>query len=94
MPAAFAEEDPDATEWWVRVTTENAPVKFHLLPDDSEQPRDWLGLLRDTGFIIGYQVVGAAILYRRPGERLELVPSEQGDQLREMVGERFKPSLG
>jgi predicted lysophospholipase L1 biosynthesis ABC-type transport system permease subunit len=63
---ALAVEDGDATEWWARVTTENAPAKFHLLPDDSEQPRDWLGLLRDTGFIIGYQVVGAAILYVVP----------------------------
>jgi len=63
---AVAEEDPDAIEWQLRVTTETAPAKFHLLPDNSEQPRDWLGLLRDTGFIIGYQVIGAAILYVVP----------------------------
>ena len=63
---ALAEENGRASEWWARVTAEDSPEKFHLLPDDSEQPRDWIGLARDTGFIIGYQVIGAAILYAIP----------------------------
>jgi hypothetical protein len=65
-PAALAEEDADASEWWVRVTAADAPEKFHLLPDDSEQPRDWVGLARDTAFVVGYQVIGNALLYVLP----------------------------
>src|SRR5580765_3917630 len=66
MPAR-AENDSGSSEWWVQAVAEDAPEKkFHLLPDDSQQPRDWLGLARDTAFLLSYQVVGAAILYVVP----------------------------
>ena len=58
---------PDSSAWWVQAAAEDAPEKkFHLLPDDSEKPRDWIGLTRDTALLIGYQVVGAGVLYALP----------------------------
>jgi hypothetical protein len=58
---------PDSSAWWVEAAAENSPEKkFHLLPDDSEIPRDWVGLTRDTALLVGYQIVGAAILYVVP----------------------------
>ncbi|HXU89996.1 MAG TPA: DUF3943 domain-containing protein [Methylomirabilota bacterium] len=62
----------DANAWWVWAATEDAPdKKFHLLPDNSEEPRsvdprDWLGLARDTAFLFTYQAVGAAVLFALP----------------------------
>src|SRR5690349_10760990 len=59
--------DPDAHAWWVQAAAEQAPEKkFHLLPDDSETPRDWLGLARDTGFIVAYQLAAVGILSALP----------------------------
>jgi len=66
---ARAENDSDSHAWWMQATAEDAPTpKFHLLPDsaNTDQPRDWIGLTRDTGFIIGYQAVGAALLVAVP----------------------------
>ena len=60
---------PDVSPWWVQAAAEDTPEKkFHLLPflEDSEKPRDWVGLTRDTALLIGYQVVGAAVLYALP----------------------------
>src|SRR5262249_6132169 len=58
---------PDSSAWWAEATAENvSEKKFHLLPDDSEIPRDWVGLTRDTALLLGYQIVGAAILYAVP----------------------------
>ena len=58
---------PEANGWWVQAAAEEAPEKkFHLLPDNSELPRDWLGLARDTAFLFSYQVVGISILYALP----------------------------
>src|SRR5262245_66338999 len=42
---------PDVSPWWVQAAAEDTPEKkFHLLPflEDSEKPRDWVGLTRDT----------------------------------------------
>ncbi|MGH7341794.1 MAG: DUF3943 domain-containing protein [Candidatus Rokuibacteriota bacterium] len=65
-PALAAEAFVDSSAWWVQATAENAPEKFHLLPDDSETPRDWIGLARDTGFLLTYQIIGIGILYVLP----------------------------
>jgi len=68
----FAQGLSDSSEfegnaWWMQAAAEEAPEKkFHLLPDNSEIPRDWLGLTRDTAFLVTYQAVGAAILYALP----------------------------
>lgn len=50
----------------MQATAEDAPTKFHLLPDNSEEPRDWGGLARDTAFLLSYQIVGVAIIYSLP----------------------------
>ena len=63
---ASAENAADPSAWWVQVTAENAPEKFHLLPDDSLKPRDWVGLARDTALLVTYQFVGVAIIYVLP----------------------------
>jgi len=69
---AFAQDfsdssEPDANAWWVQhATEESAEKKFHLLPDNSEMPRDWLGLARDTGFLFAYQVAVVGILSALP----------------------------
>jgi len=58
---------PDSRAWWVQAAAEDAPEKkFHLLPDNSEEPRDWVGLARDTALVVGYQIVGVGILYVLP----------------------------
>ena len=58
---------PDSGAWWVQAAAEDAPEKkFHLLPDNSEEPRDWVGLARDTALVVGYQIVGVGILYVLP----------------------------
>jgi uncharacterized protein DUF3943 len=58
---------PDSRAWWVQAAAEDAPEKkFHLLPDNSEEPRDWVGLARDTALVVGYQIVGVGILYALP----------------------------
>jgi Domain of unknown function (DUF3943) len=62
---ASAEETPDSSAWWTQVAAD-APEKFHLLPDNTLEPRDWVGLARDTAFLLGYQIVGAGILYLVP----------------------------
>jgi len=68
----FAQRLSDSSElegsaWWMQAAAEEAPEKkFHLLLDNSEIPRDWLGLTRDTAFLVTYQAVGAAILYALP----------------------------
>ena len=56
----------DANAWWVQAATETAPEKFHLLPDNSDEPRDWSGLARDTAFLFTYQLMGAAVIYAFP----------------------------
>ena len=67
MPALAAEGFADSSAWWMQATAENAPEKFHLLPDNSgEAPRDWGGLARDTAFLLTYQVIGVAIIYALP----------------------------
>jgi hypothetical protein len=63
---ARAEEAADPTPWWVQATAEDAPEKFHLLPDNSVEPRDWVGLARDTGLLLTYQLIGVGILYVLP----------------------------
>jgi len=51
----------------VQAAAEEAPEKkLHLLPDGTEEPRDWLGLARDTGFLIGYQGVALGVLALLP----------------------------
>jgi Domain of unknown function (DUF3943) len=65
-PVLAEEGFADSSAWWVQATAENAPEKFHLLPDNNEEPRDWLGLARDTAFLLTYQVVGVAIIYALP----------------------------
>src|SRR5262249_48594962 len=58
---------PETHAWWVQAAPEEAPEKqFHLFPDSSEVPRDWLGLTRDTAFLVGYQLVSAGIIYLLP----------------------------
>jgi hypothetical protein len=44
------------------------PDEYVIGGDDEPAPsvRDWVGLGRDTGFLIGYQILGAAILYALP----------------------------
>lgn len=52
---------------WAQATGEDAPeTQFHLLPDNTLGPRDWVGLSRDTAFLLGYQIVGAGIIYTFP----------------------------
>lgn len=70
---AFAQDSdpipPDNSPWWIQAGAEQAPEKkFHLIPplEDSENPRDWVGLTRDTALLIGYQAFGAAVLYVLP----------------------------
>lgn len=63
---AIAEEAADPSTWWVQATADDAREKFHLLPDNSSEPRDWVGLGRDTAFLLSYQIVGAGILYVLP----------------------------
>ena len=70
---AFAQDfsdfrEPEPNGWWVQAAAEDAPEKkFHLLPDNSgEMPRDWLGLARDTGFLLTYQLIGVGLLYVLP----------------------------
>ena len=62
----MADDAADPSAWWVQATAENAPEKFHLLPDNSQAPRDWVGLARDTGLLLTYQIVGVGILYALP----------------------------
>lgn len=65
-PALADEAFVDSSAWWVQATAENAPTKFHLLPDDNEAPRDWGGLARDTAFLLTYQIIGIGVLYVLP----------------------------
>lgn len=43
------------------------PCEQRASPSPAKGP-DWPGIGRDTGFILGYQVIGVAILYALPGE--------------------------
>ena len=53
--------------WWAQAAGEDArDTQFHLLPDNTLGPRDWVGLARDTAFLLGYQIVGAGIIYALP----------------------------
>jgi hypothetical protein len=63
---ALAEEAADPSAWWVPATAEDAPEKFHFLPDNSLEPRDWVGLARDTALILSYQIVAVGIVYALP----------------------------
>jgi len=57
----------DTKAWWVQAAGEEVPEKkFRLFPDDPEVPRDWVGLTRDTALLVGYQLVGAGIIYLLP----------------------------
>lgn len=68
---ALADESlrpPDSGAWWAQTAVEDAPPEqqFHLLPDNTLGPRDWVGLTRDTGLLLGYQLVAAGIIYALP----------------------------
>ena len=67
---ALAEEAFDARAsiaWWAQATGEDArETQFHLLADNTRGPRDWVGLARDTAFLLGYQIVGVGIIYTLP----------------------------
>jgi len=53
--------------WWTQATDEDAPeTQFYLLPDNTQGLRDWVGLARDTAFLLGYQMVGAGVIYAIP----------------------------